>query len=348
MRKILLVLAVALIGLTAAANAQTISTASISANGGVASVSMSGVDAAGAAITNTWVGTITFYEAPSRACVSTERKAILGYRQSTGTLVATATANDLYSFPNTSYRYVCLVATAWTSGTAAIAFVEGYLPPPAQGVGGSGTSDATAANQTTQIAHEAAIETATEALQAQAAADAAEDVADGASNVGKKPVLIGCNALALGSDPTGVDAADRKWCISTTDGQIFVVNGHPNSVTKTAVVTDAAGAQTGTAIVSVSAGSRIVLTAWGVNCSNANTVNPDFRLAFDTDGTFAADSTAGVVGHIAAFDDIPPGGGDGKTGLFVIGADDEDLRYSLGDPVTGSCTVSVSYFTIQS
>ncbi len=184
-----------------------------------------------------------------------------------------------------------------------------------------------------------------EALTAAAAQDVAHDAADSGN-----PVKIGGKALALGSNPTGVTANDRTNCYATRAGQIFMLGGHPNVITETATVADADGAQTGTAIVSVSAGTRIVLTGFAVTCSNANTVNVAFTLAFDTDATFASASTAGVVGSLAKHSGIAPGSGFARgsgDGVLGIGADDEDLRYSLADPVTGGCDITVQYFTIE-
>lgn len=181
-------------------------------------------------------------------------------------------------------------------------------------------------------------------IQVLIAAAAAQDPAHDAADLGN-PVGIGCKALSLGANPTSVGANDRSKIYCTRDGQMFVLPGHPNTITENATIVDSDGAQTGTAIVSVSAGSRIVVTGFAVTCSNANTVNVSFKLAFDTDATFAAASTAGVVGHIGAHQGIAPGSGYTRTGLW-IGADDEDVRYSLADPVTGGCDVAINYFTI--
>lgn len=165
------------------------------------------------------------------------------------------------------------------------------------------------------------------------------------------PVGVGYRAIAHGANPTAVAAADRTVGYANRAGIPFMIGGHPNIITETVQVTDADGAQTGTAIATVSAGTKIVVTRASVKCSNANTVDTDFRLLFDTDGTPTAASESGVVGEIAAFDDIPPGGGavEGSgSGILGVGADDEDLRYVLTDPTTGSCNISVSYYTIES
>lgn len=331
-----------------------------------------------------WAGTLTFRLSGD----GSNFQVVKGFNPTDESTSSTTTSNGIFAFGNPGYSRACVLATDTWSGSALVVFRRGSgsstspaatvgdveidttglatttkqdagntsiasidLKTPAlvsgrQPVDGSGVTQPVSA-ATLPLPSGAATSAKQDTLQAAIDAAALEEVAHGASNVGKKPVLIGCNAVALGAAVTGVDAADRAWCLATTDGQIFVLNGHPNTVSETVTVTDGDGAQTGTAIASVSAGSKFVVTAWSVACSNANTVNPDFRLAFDTDATFTANSTTGVVGHIGGMDDIGPGGGMARTG-FWIGADDEDLRYSLGDPVTGSCTVSVSYFTIES
>lgn len=165
------------------------------------------------------------------------------------------------------------------------------------------------------------------------------------------PLLMGYRAIAYGTNPTAVAAADRTVGFANRAGVPFVLGGHPNIITKTALVVAADGAQTGTALATVSSGAKVVVTRASVKCSADNSVKPDFRLVFDTDSTLAAASTTGVAGEIVAFNDIPAGGGfvegDG-AGMLGVGADDEDLRYSLGAPTSGSCNISVSYYTIES
>lgn len=162
---------------------------------------------------------------------------------------------------------------------------------------------------------------------------------------------VGFRAIAHGTNPTAVAAADRTVAYANRAGVPFMIGGHPNVITETVQVTDADGAQTGTAIATCGAGCKFVVTRASVKCSNANTVNVDFRLVFDTDTTLAAQAEAGLAGEITAFDDIPPGGGSSEgdgSGILGVGADNEDLVYAMTDPVTGSCTASVSYYTIES
>jgi hypothetical protein len=234
---------------------------------------------------------------------------------------STMTANGIMTFQNEGWQRVCLVATAAMTGTVQFTAVAG------------GGNSATVFSSILT------------ALTDAAAQDVAHDAVDSGN-----PVKIGGKAISLSTNPTDVAASDRTNAYFTRAGQLITIGGHPNIVTKVATITDADGAQTGTSLATVSAGTKVVIVAYGVKCSNANTVNVDFTLAFDTDATFTAASTTGVTGHIDGMDDIPPGGGfavGNGGGILGVGADDEDLRYSLSDPVTGSCTVTVKYFTIS-
>lgn len=100
-------------------------------------------------------------------------------------------------------------------------------------------------------------------------------------------------------------------------------------------------AQTDTAIITVAAPNRIVVTRVLVACDNANTVDVGLRIGF---GTINTPTTTGVV---ASHPGIPPGGGfnsgDG-SGVLGIGASDEDLRITSEVPTTGSLRVVVSYY----
>lgn len=175
------------------------------------------------------------------------------------------------------------------------------------------------------------------AVQAASAGDVAHDGADSGN-----PVKVGMKAVAHGSNPTAVAAADRTDWYANRHGIPFMVGGHPNVVTIRANYT---AAQTNAAIVSVSAGSKIVVTQLMVTADNANTVDVAVRIGFATATT---PTTTGVV---AAHPGVAPGGGfvrgDG-SGILGVGADDEDLRITSEVPTTGSIDVVVTYFTIES
>ena len=80
------------------------------------------------------------------------------------------------------------------------------------------------------------------------------------------PVKIGGRAVSFGATPTAVAAADRTNFYATRAGIPFVQPGHPNIVTLEAQIEDADGAQTNAAIVTVSAGTKIVVTGVAANC----------------------------------------------------------------------------------
>lgn len=156
------------------------------------------------------------------------------------------------------------------------------------------------------------------------------------------PHKMGGRAIAHGTNPTAVSAADRTDWLFNRAGIPWVIGGHPNLVTVEAAYT---AAQTDTAIVTISSGLKLVLVALGVRCSNANTVNTGFRVGF---GTANTPTTTGVVDSHPG---VAPGSGtqagDG-SGIIGIGADNEDLRITSDVPTTGSLRVIAKYYTIES
>lgn len=177
------------------------------------------------------------------------------------------------------------------------------------------------------------------------------NVAHDATNAGF-PVQIGCEAIAHGTNPTAVAAGDRTKNYANRAGIPFRIGGHPNVITRTARVADADGAQTGVAIgPTVGTGAKMVITRISVMASNANTVNVRAKIAFSTSTTLPSDATGGTAGILADHPAVPPGGGftigDG-SGIIAIGADDEELRWTVDDPVGGAITCSFSYYTVES
>lgn len=170
------------------------------------------------------------------------------------------------------------------------------------------------------------------------------DIAHDAADSGN-PVKIGGKALDLGATPTAVTANDRANAAFLRNGVQLILGGDPNIVTKNLQITDADGAQTDTAIVTVSAGTAIVVTKCSVVADNANTTDVSVRIGFGTANTPAADAAQVILFHpgIAAGSGVIEGTG---AGIIGIGASDEDLRLTCEDPVSGSVSIIVTYFTI--
>lgn len=155
------------------------------------------------------------------------------------------------------------------------------------------------------------------------------------------PVKIGMRAIAHGTNPTAVAAADRTDWLANRAGIPWVMGGHPNIVTIEVATT---GAQTDVAIVTISTGLKIVVTQVQVVTDNANTAFPQVRVGF---GTANTPTTTGVV---LTHPGLPAGGGVSRgdgSGIIGIGADNEDLRYTCAAPTGGSLRVLVSYYTIE-
>jgi len=173
----------------------------------------------------------------------------------------------------------------------------------------------------------------------QAAGDIAHDAVDSGN-----PVKIGAKAIAHGTNPTAVAAGDRTDLYANRAGIPFSIGGHPNIVTIRANYTSA---QTDQAIVTVSAGSKIIVTQIQAVCDAANTADVAVRVGFG--GTTTPTTTGVVLTHPG----IKSGSGSGisrgdGSGILGIGADGEDLRITSEDPTSGSLDIMVSYYTIES
>ena len=158
------------------------------------------------------------------------------------------------------------------------------------------------------------------------------------------PVKVGMKAIAHGTNPGAVTAADRVDWLANRAGIPFMIGGHPNVVTlKHANITTAV---TNTAVVTVSAGTKIVVTRITVTLDVASTVFPSVLIGF------ATATTPTTTGCLVAHGGVPAGGGftvgDG-SGILGVGADDEDVRVTTVGNATGNgLQITVSYYTIES
>jgi hypothetical protein len=163
------------------------------------------------------------------------------------------------------------------------------------------------------------------------------------------PLKVGYRAVAFGANPTAVAVADRSDWLGNRAGVPFVLGGHPNIVSRLFVWTTA---KTDTAIVTVAAGLKVVVTGAAVTCDNADTVDTEFRIGFGTatlPGLPADGATADgfFLTHpgTSAGSGVVDGGG---AGMLAVGADDQDVRITAEAPTTGSCRAIVRFFTVES
>ena len=174
--------------------------------------------------------------------------------------------------------------------------------------------------------------------------------AHGAVNNGN-PLQLGAEAIAHGTNPTAVDAADRTKLYANRAGVLFVIGGHPNAKTTTIRRADADnGVTDGQLGPTIASGLKIAVTRVSITCSKANTVNVAVKVGFGT-ANVPADSTSDGAGILVDHDGIAPGSGiviGNGSGIIGIGADNEELRWTVDDPAGGSVIISVTYFTIES
>lgn len=158
------------------------------------------------------------------------------------------------------------------------------------------------------------------------------------------PVKVGMKAIAHGTNPTAVATADRTDWYANRAGIPFVIGGHPNVVTlKHANITTAV---TDTAIITVSAGTKIVVTSIAVTLDSASTVFPSVLIGF------GATTTPTTTGVLIAHGGLPAGGGIARgdgSGILGIGGDGDDLRVTTVGNATGAgVQIVVTYYTIES
>jgi hypothetical protein len=153
-------------------------------------------------------------------------------------------------------------------------------------------------------------------------------------------------AIALGANPTAIQAGQKSKAYTNRHGIPFVIGGHPNTISyaHTAITT----AVTDSALITISTGSKIVVTRLTATLDNASTVFPTVRIGFGSANVPAL----GNAGIIVAHGGVPAGGGfnvgDG-SGIVGIGADGEDLRITTTGNATGNgLQISVSYHTVDS
>lgn len=167
------------------------------------------------------------------------------------------------------------------------------------------------------------------------------------------PVKIGARAIAHGANPTAVAADDRTDIFANRHGILFTLTGHPNTITRSVHITDAAGAQTDASMVgTIAAGTKVVVTAISVTVDSATSASGGVavRVGFGAT-TIPADSTTGANGVLLDHPGIAAGSGvvlGNGGGILGIGGDGEELRLTCEDPVGGNLAVTFSYYTIES
>lgn len=180
-----------------------------------------------------------------------------------------------------------------------------------------------------------------------AGAQVTGDEAHSATDAGN-PVKIGARAVEVSATPAEVDAAERTDLLANRQGMLHVIGGGMDTFSREAVVLDSDGAQTATSLLTVAAGTSIVVTSIQVHVDEACTVGVSVRIGFGT-ASLPAEATTGTAQALFHHAGIVPGGGANKgdgSGILGIGATNEDLRYTTDDPVGGELSIIVTGFTI--
>lgn len=161
-----------------------------------------------------------------------------------------------------------------------------------------------------------------------------------------EPVKIGGKATDVGATII-VANNDRVNAAFLRNGVQLTLGGSHDIISKNLNITDADGAQTDAALVTVAAGTAIVVTKVSVMVDSATTATGGVavRIGFGTANVPAADSAGIILAHpgISAGSGVVEGNG---AGIIGIGATNEDLRITCEDPTGGNIDVIVTYFTI--
>lgn len=166
----------------------------------------------------------------------------------------------------------------------------------------------------------------------------AHDTADASTY---NPLMLGGRGIAHGTTPTAVTANDVTRWYFNREGVPWVIGGAPNLITIRGNYTSA---QTNLALVTVSAGTKIIVTSCSITSSNATTVNVAARIGL---GASTTPTATGCITHPG----LAPGSGvvaGSGSGIICMGADGDDLRLTSGAATTGSIDVLCSYYTSSS
>jgi len=169
------------------------------------------------------------------------------------------------------------------------------------------------------------------------------NVAHGASTA-SNPITVGVRARSYGSAVTAEAASDVVDLSADRQGILFVLPFHPNATVVEYMWTTA---QTNDPLVSVSSGTRIVVTGYQVTFDEAGTTGVSIRCGFATSTLSTAptdgNTATGVFLHHNGT--IPGTGINSPPGMAVAGADDEDLRCTTEATTSGTGKMVVFYFT---
>lgn len=175
----------------------------------------------------------------------------------TTTTATSITANGQYT-ASSGGRYMKIIVTAFTSGTIVVT-------PVLQAGASAGGSDATAANQTTEIAHLAAIEIATEALQAASATF-------GAITAGRN-VLYDTTGTAIDFSAASPVTQSGTWNITNISGTVSLPTGAATAAKQPALGTAGTASADVLSVQGIASGTPLII---GGNVANdaADSGNP--------------------------------------------------------------------------
>lgn len=169
--------------------------------------------------------------------------------------------------------------------------------------------------------------------------------------ISQSGVLAGGYAVSHGSNPVLIAVNDGGAPLMNRHRIPFMIGGHPNIIS--AEYLSSGNITNDNILPLISSGTRYVITSLTTAASAGNTTNAAIRIGFGSSGVPAqgAGNADAVPKVLMSLPGIPPGGGAVKGnggGIVGIGGDGEELYTTITNMATGSLTVVVDYYTIES
>lgn len=331
MRRLLLASCSALLLTVATAQAQVLGTLNITANGQSACWEVLNTPSLTLTVSGTWVGTLEprASEAPNAA------PAAIGHAvdDSDGSATASLTTNARLAVQNYGYQRICLVSTAWTSGTAVITATRG------QGISSSSTAEITGEVTVGSIDVASSPGTGSTAASVPATANYT------GLNIGGN--LVGLSGLTVGSTNAGavaiVDSSGNQ--ISSFGGGTQYGNADANADPTGTVALGYDGSNVRALATNSSGNLQVVFAA------TPTVTVQDGGSSLTVDGTVAAtQSGTWNIGSITTLPSLPAGanviGGVTQSGTWNIGSITTLPALATGSNVIGGVTQSGTW-TVQ-
>lgn len=176
--------------------------------------------------------------------------------------------------------------------------------------------------------------------------DSAVGVAQGSTTSGQTISIVG--AAVLKTAPSYTSGQTSPPVVDPA-GNLLTLGGGMGVISKSHTILASDGAQTDYALLSVSSGTKIIITQISAKVGANVTANCAVRIGFAA-ATLSAEALAGNAGML--LEGVFSAGGGQQVGngaaVVAVGASDGDLRLTCDAPTGGKLFVTYTYYTIAS